>query len=113
MRKEKYDFSFSSIITNLFIILFKNHFKTIIAQARTLHWSLSFLLFFDKIPDKRDIRKEGLILAHSSRVQSVMAERLWCQEPEAAGHIVPTVRQQEIWTNAALPLNNLSPFCCV
>jgi hypothetical protein len=36
---------------------------------------LNFLVAMVKCPDKRNLRKEGFILAHSSRVQSIMARK--------------------------------------
>jgi hypothetical protein len=37
--------------------------------------------------------------------QSIMAEKLWCQGPEAAAHIASTVRKQQEMNACALIMN--------
>lgn len=44
---------------------------------------------------------------HSLRIQSIMAEQAWWQEPKAAGHSGPTVRKQR-GINA--DVQSLSPY---
>jgi hypothetical protein len=41
---------------------------------------------------KSNLRKEGFILAHSSKVQSIMAESEWLQGLATARYIVSTAR---------------------
>jgi hypothetical protein len=38
--------------------------------------------------------EEEFILAHSLRVQPIMEEKSWWQEPEAAGHLASASRKQ-------------------
>lgn len=44
------------------------------------------------------LKKEGLIMIHSSRLQSVMVGESWQQEPEVAGHTIATIRRQKTRT---------------
>lgn len=53
-----------------------------------------FSLLF-KTPDESNLEKEGLILAQSLRMQSLMAGKAWHQEHEEAGHNVLTVRRDD------------------
>lgn len=63
-----------------------------------------FSLCSDKISKKSKVRKEGLVLSHGSRMQSIMAGKAWCQEREAAGHMTPSqeAERDEHWCSAHL-----------
>lgn len=43
----------------------------------------------EHMSDKKQVKKEGFFLAHSSRVPSIMTERAWWQKLETAGHMHP------------------------
>lgn len=60
-----------------------------------------------KRPIKNYIGKEGLILAHSSRVRSVLVGQSWLQGHEAAGHRAPVITEQR---DRNMALSSLSPF---
>lgn len=53
-----------------------------------------FSYYWDRIPDKSDLMREGYISAHNLRVWSIMARKAWWQEHEAIGHIEFVVRKQ-------------------
>lgn len=44
-------------------------------------------------PWQKQLKGKGFALAHSLRVESTAAGKVWWQELEAAGHTVPTVRK--------------------
>lgn len=50
--------------------------------------------------DKSNLRKRGVYLAHSLRVQSVVVGKVWCQECQAAGHITSAATRKQRRTNA-------------
>lgn len=59
---------------------------------------LNFFLFSVvgiKLMDRNNLKKGGFILAHTSRVQSIIVGKLSWQELEAAGHIAFTMRKQQ------------------
>lgn len=47
-----------------------------------------------KYSDHMNLRKEGELLAHSSRVQFIIMGQSWQQEPEVTGYVVSTVRKR-------------------
>jgi hypothetical protein len=47
-----------------------------------------------KHPDQSNLKDEGLILVHSSRVQSIMAEKSWWQKLMEADPTISIVRMQ-------------------
>lgn len=59
-----------------------------------MYTSVACLDALTEIPDKSNLRKEGFNLAHSSRVQSIMAGMSRWQELEAASHVESTVRKK-------------------
>lgn len=50
--------------------------------------------FSDKIPKRKNLKKEGLILTHSGRIQSILRGKSWCQEQEPAGHIETPIKKE-------------------
>lgn len=73
-----------------------------------------FSLCSDKISKKSKVRKEGLVLSHGLRMQSIMAGKAWCQEREAAGHMTPSqeAERDEHWGSAHLHQSG-TPACAV
>lgn len=55
-------------------------FFVVVAAAKYLTWS--------------HLKKEGLVLPHSSRLQSIMVEKAWPQEQKAASLIATAVKKQ-------------------
>lgn len=45
---------------------------------------------------RAEARKEGFILSHGLRVQSLMVEKAWPQQPEVACHIALAGRKQRV-----------------
>lgn len=56
-------------------------------------------LFFwccDKISRQKQSGEDRLVLVHSWRVQPIAVGKSPRQEPEASGHIIPTIRKQRL-----------------
>lgn len=67
--------------------------------------SAAFLVIVTRHLTKRDMWEEGF--THSSEgMESIMGERAWQQEHQAAGHIASSLRKQS-QVNAAFQLNFL------
>lgn len=60
-------------------------------------WETFCLIYFpatdSKFPDKSNLRQKGLVLAHSSRVQSMIEGKSKWEKLEAAGQIASIVRK--------------------
>lgn len=57
--------------------------------------SFSFPVVGIKWTDRNNLKKKGFILAHTSRVQSIIVGKSSWQELEAAGHIAFTIKKQQ------------------
>lgn len=52
------------------------------------------LLFsFTKMPNKSNVREEGLVSAHGLRTRSIVEAKAWWREHGAAGRVTSAVRQ--------------------
>lgn len=65
-------------------------------------YSTLFPVGMTNILGQKQLRKKGLILAHSSRWQSVTAGKSQCQELEGAGHRTAIIRKREQWLHGCL-----------
>lgn len=52
------------------------------------------LCCYDKVPDKSDMSKEGLLCLNSVRSHSVTEEKAWWQDLVVAGGTVSTIKKQ-------------------
>lgn len=72
--------------------------------------------YCDRTPGRSNLKKKGLILAHSLRVQSIMVGNSQRHDFDAAGHIPSTVRKQRAMTSQlACPLlfrTSVIEWCC-
>lgn len=60
-----------------------------------IHSTRLYTCCCDKIPDQSNLEKEGFILAHSLRMQSIMVGKTWIWELEKTGHTAPADKKQK------------------
>lgn len=69
--------------------------KVIVKDESNLHYFYErlFFRFYDKMPNENDLRKQGLVVAHSWRVQPPFGRKLRPWQFEAAGHMGSSVKR--------------------
>lgn len=95
------DLGEGNVITMLYLLI-----KDLELNHVYLLSSLPVLLLGQNSQQETNIRKEGLILAHSLQIQSFVTRDLQQLDLERAGHIAPTVREHQMMSVGDPSLGN-------